>query len=185
MTNAITVQQIFRRSRLIPPAGDVLRSVGKVYAGREDNLRKLAGEHTLFAAVHRSSEVLGVLLAGQLDSAYVEGDYNRYLAPRRIDVVGVVELMDMGVRKNLRRQGIATELVSFALDSYQFADRIITVSRYAGDDADSSLGILLRSGFQVLRVVDGYYCGAKTFECPDCGGSCICSGYIMERNNRH
>ena len=183
MTNAITVQQIYRRSRLIPPTAEVLRSVGKHYAGREGNLRKLAGEHTLFAAVYRSSEVLGVLLAGQLDSDYAEKDYNRFLMPRRIEPVGSVELMELAVRLDSRHQGIGTALVAWGVDCYQFSKRIVTVSRYCNAERDSSFGLLLRSGFRVLREVPGYY-SSGPFLCPDCGGGCICSGYIMERENR-
>ena len=185
MTNDAQIIQIYRSdSERIRQAADVFMSVGKTVPGKQENLRLLAREHTLFSAADDSDKICGVLLVGALDPDFADRDYNDYLRPRRIPANGTIELMDMAVSPNHRRRGLGSALVAYALECYSFSNRVVAVSRFRDCDRDSSLGLLLRNEFRILAEAKGYFLGGK-FDCPDCRTSaCVCSGFICLRENR-
>jgi len=156
------------------------KSVGKLHLGQFPVLEVHARENVLFGATNDDGELRGVLLAGAVD-IQTRKDYEGYVSPSVL-TPRTIEILDTAVLPAYRRQGVGTALVQAAIELYEKNGfhRFLTASRFGGCGSDSSFGLLLRLGFEVLREVQEYYRGSS-FQCPDCEGTCLCSGYLMLR----
>jgi|SRR5450759_372457 len=177
----------FRISRInhsdstrIQQAANLYKSVGKLFLGQVPNLRGHARENILFGAISGDGELRGVLLAGVVDSQ-TRKDFEGYV-PSSFIKPRTVEILDMAVVPEHRRQGIGMALISEALELYRGYgfDRFLTASRFSLNNGGSSFGLLLRLGFRVLAEIPGYYADCEWLRCPDCGdGRCLCKGFLM------
>ena len=138
--------------------------------------------------------VVGVLSTGLLKTtdAFM---FNVHLESKsRIDSLPHLEIIDLGVEPEFRRQHIGSLLVKTALAKTKWGDdslfrRAVTLSRISKDGgaSNSSLGLLRALGWEEIYRFPGYYedSDPNYFQCPKCQvgegttSNCQCTAVLM------
>jgi ribosomal protein S18 acetylase RimI-like enzyme len=155
--------------------------------GYLQSLTELPRAHTLLGAFH-DGQLIGFVLAYAAPAAslnrIVKGHPVSLPVPAlRADSSGTLGVLQtIGVDPVLQRQGIATRLVTAALDELSAlgADTCLSIA-WKNGQAIPIGGVLERNGFSLCGQIDNFWEAESRrlgYVCPVCGTPCRCSAML-------